>query len=416
MTHYYPTVIGTSDRKSMEKDSSPVTFLDIIRSKFHQDIEAEVREYIQSNPQIVREAANLGKEETVQMQSLALQDVRSILGQPTDRVIVDVIVSCNFGVMKGGTTTYKRQDFRVRYCMNMNVYQQSLSPARVGPANERLLRDPLSAPGAIRLNNFMLPLMSLEDYDTAAYMMLYHYDRASLDSGAVADPMLLAEKMGQKVLKVRFVDEPDVQGRIYFDYTHVRLLGEDGEVKTITVPPCTILINMEACETEKDVDDTIRHELSHLFLDRYFFLLQLMAGKPYTSYTSRKRTKKRIPKWKRTEIDWMEHQAEKLPIHIMMEESGVRHEVDELLEIRGNKRSPANMYHVMQMLVVKYGVSAMMAKIRLVELGYQEAEGIWNFIADNKGIRYHSCVGEWPKGVRYAISFKEFVEQLQHDN
>ncbi len=116
----------------------------------------------------------------------------------------------------------------------------------------------------------------------------------------------------------------------------------------------------------------------YVIVDLPFFMLQMMSGKPFCSYTSRKRKKKYGKN--NDPIDWMELQAEKLPAYVLMEEGNTKKEIERLLKERGGDRSPETMSWIMGQLAAKFQVSKSMAKYRMIELGYPEAEGIYGYL------------------------------------
>lgn len=157
----------------------------------------------------------------------------------------------------------------------------------------------------------------------------------------------------------------------------------------------TILINMDLCTTREIENSTIVHECCHVYLDLPFFKLQMLSGKPFTSYTSRKRKKKQYSR-SNGPIDWMEQQAEKLPAYVLMEEETTKRQIEDLLAQRGGGRTPENMLWVMQSLASFHNVSRSMAKYRMIELGYPEAEGVYVYV-DNQHIQsllYHQTLSD----------------------
>lgn len=76
----------------------------------------------------------------------------------------------------------------------------------------------------------------------------------------------------------------------------------------------------------------------------------------------------------------MELQAEKLPAYILMEEENTRKLIEKLLKERGGERSPENMLRVMQKLALHFNVFRSMAKYRMIELGYPEADGVYSYV------------------------------------
>ena len=96
-------------------------------------------------------------------------------------------------------------------------------------------------------------------------------------------------------------------------------------------------------------------------------------------------------------------QAEKLPAYLLMEKENTTRVIEQQLQLYGNERSPEVMNQVLQVLTEKFHVSRSMAKIRMKELGYPEAEGLCNYIGQNN-IPDYGCGEAWPEGLTYVVS------------
>ena len=77
-------------------------------------------------------------------------------------------------------------------------------------------------------------------------------------------------------------------GQIYYDYGEIDLIDDEGAVYRKRIRPGTILISKDNCSSAAVRNSTIVHECCHMYLDRWFFLLQMMAGRPYQAYSSRR--------------------------------------------------------------------------------------------------------------------------------
>ena len=108
----------------------------------------------------------------------------------------------------------------------------------------------------------------------------------------------------------------------------------------------------------------------------------------------------------------MELQAEKLPAYVLMEEENTKRKIEELLAEKGGQRTPEVMLWVMEALASFYNVSRSMAKYRMIELGYPEAEGVYVYV-DNQHIPDYGCSGNWKPGTTYTISRVEASQLLR---
>ena len=69
---------------------------------------------------------------------------------------------------------------------------------------------------------------------------------------------------------------------------------------------------------------------------------------------------------------------------------------------------------VIRAIAANYGTSIQIARIRMIELGYPEAEGIFNYI-DGQRIPDHGCCGAWPAGRTFCISLEDLTSYRHKD-
>ena len=84
----------------------------------------------------------------------------------------------------------------------------------------------------------------------------------------------------------------------------------------------------------------------------------------------------------------------------------IRKEIERLLDMKDGVRSPENIFWIVCQLAATFKVSRSMAKYRMIELGYPEAEGVYAYI-DNVRIPDYGCSGLWERGITYAISLAD---------
>ena len=106
--------------------------------------------------------------------------------------------------------------------------------------------------------------MYAEDYPKAVAKMLKRFYPEALIRPTAVDGEILAERMNLKIRRIRFEPGSDIQGRIYFDMTKVRLSEKDGRITEETIMPGTILINTDLCPTKEIENSTIVHECVHM--------------------------------------------------------------------------------------------------------------------------------------------------------
>lgn len=405
---------------SLERGSRPYSVVEILREVFSEDFFKAIQCYMDRCPEGAAKAIGVDEARNFKLLWLSEPKVESSLKQPACTTAVDLVfkatveamVPCHVmaktegdGKQQEAAVMEKRRytaDYRMRYYIGLwhkNCSAPAIAPAAYFP------KDEITEQKTAITNQYLLPIMYAEDYVKAGRRMLERYYPEALDRPTAVDGMELARRMQLEVRRVRFEQGSDIQGRIYFDWTWVKLRDESGRIRKEKIPPMTILINTDLCPTPEIENSTVIHECCHVFLDLPFFKLQMLSGKPFTSYTSRKRKKKGFTR-DNGPIDWMELQAEKLPAYVLMEESNTKKEIERLLKMRGGGRSPENIFWTVCQLASIFKVSRSMAKYRMIELGYPEAEGVYCYI-DNVRIPDYGCSGTWERGVTYAIALKD---------
>ena len=332
----------------------------------------------------------------------------SKLQQPTDRTVVDVILQSRLeGQYKDGETRYESADFRLRYIFDLRVCHQCC----IGPlvwVYKDWEDDPALSGFAFDTNDYLLPILYNSDYETVAHAILDDFfPEAKKEIGgdaSVVSSEELARRMGLRVLDVRFADET-VMGQLYYNYGEAHLIDDSGKTYAQMIRPGTILVNQDNCTTAATRNSTIAHECCHMYLDRWFFLLQMMTGRKYTPYSSRRRENRRYHH-KNDALDWMELQCEKLPAYLLLERNDVIDYVEARLKQCNWKKTPENIRAIVDGLAERYEVSYQMAKYRMIELGYCEAGGIRNYVNDMV-IPDHGCTWLWPANTTLTLPAKD---------
>ena len=409
-------IYGAEAQNSLERGSRPYTVVEILKEVFKEDFHKAIQCYMDQCPEGAAKAIKEDNAKDFHLVWLSEPRVESSLRQPACTTAVDLIFSCTVAAlvpMSGqedeSIMVEKRfyASFRLRYLLGL--WNKTCSAPMIAPC-DYFPKDAITEQKTAITNQYLLPIMYAEDYAKAGRRMLERYYKEALDNPTAVDGMELASRMKLEVRKVRFEQGSDIQGRIYFDWTWVTIRDKDGKITREKIPPMTILINTDLCPTPEIENSTIIHECCHVFLDLPFFKLQMLSGKPYSCYTSR-RKKKRGYSHANTPMGWMELQAEKLPAYVLMEEENTKKKIESLLEELGGARTPENMLQIMNALASFYNVSRSMAKYRMIELGYPEAEGIYVYV-ENQHIPDYGCAGEWKPGTTYTISRGEASQLL----
>lgn len=386
----------------------PYSVAEVLQNVFHADFQTVLENYVRTETEQIQEAGVLPGAEGMKVRLWSYLKTLSKLQQPTDRTVVDVILQSRLeGQYKNGETRYESADFRLRYIFDLRVCHQCC----IGPlvwVYKDWEDDPALSGFAFDTNDYLLPILYNSDYETIAHAILDDFfPEAKREIGgdaSVVSSEELARRMGLRVLDVRFADKT-VMGQLYYNYGEAHLLDDSGKTYAQIIRPGTILVNQDNCTTAATRNSTIAHECCHMYLDRWFFLLQMMTGRKYTPYSSRRRENRRYHH-KNDALDWMELQCEKLPAYLLLERNDVIDYVEARLKQCNWKKTPENIRAIVDGLAERYEVSYQMAKYRMIELGYCEAGGIRNYVNDMV-IPDHGCTWLWPANTTFTISTKD---------
>lgn len=134
------------------------------------------------------------------------------------------------------------------------------------------------------------------------------------------------------------------------------------------------------------VNNTIIHECVHWDRHSKFFELQKLFNKNLNSISCHVVEGER-PEEKRNALQWMEWQANALAPKILMPAEMTKRKIEELLIRYHVEFSRLNEADIMQMVLTElsdfFGVSLQAAKLRAVDLGYNQAIGILQYVDDD---------------------------------
>ena len=396
------------NQNSMTADPHPYSAFEILLNCLHEDIGGVLNNYLQMEKAEIQRVGVLPNAQRMRLRAWHYYKTLSKLQQPTEATVVDFIIK---GQVEGtdGNNRIELQNtaFRMRYIFDLRPCHQSC----IGPLiwlNALWKDDPIFPGYWIETNEYLLPILRAKDYEHVAHDLLdcYFPENRKVIGGdtTVVEAEELAHRMGQRIEDVRFADVT-IMGQIYYDYGEIDLIDDEGAVYRKRIRPGTILISKDNCSSAAVRNSTIVHECCHLYLDRWFFLLQMMAGRPYQAYSSRRKEHRRGIH-RGTAIEWMEKQCEKLPAFLLMEREDTMCFVDRTMAEHGGVRSPESMRHMIELLAKRNGVSFSMAKCRMIELGYYEAEGIREYV-NGQVIPDHGCAGAWPEKATFTISAQD---------
>ncbi len=234
----------------------------------------------------------------------------------------------------------------------------------------------------------LVPVMYKTDYeDRAREFLEANYPKALLETGAV-DPMEVAAAMKLNV-KVRPITEDcSVFGQVYFRDADTELYNDRTEsmepvhvnARTILVDPRTFfLFNLGK------VNNTIIHECVHWHFHRKAFELDRLCNDSLSMIGCQ--VIGGVANRRGDDVGIMESQANALTPRIQMPLAAFKRMAQRRIREYRERTGLFDLIDIMQMVIdqlaVDFGVSRLAAKIRMVEVGYREAIGTFNYVDDH---------------------------------
>lgn len=226
-----------------------------------------------------------------------------------------------------------------------------------------------------RLSDALVPIISKDDVDFEAEHFLRQYFPDALMTPQFIDPLCIAERMGLNIVYHEISEDCSIFGQIFFHDTAIN--GKEIKARTILIDP--------RITEERGIgglNNTIIHECLHWHKHRLAFELVRLYHPDLSNITTSVDEFKEIVTSNMTPTDWMELQARVITPKILMPRKMVAQEIEmkqRELSAQGVSDLDATKLKI-EYLAGYFGVSILSAKIRMVELGYEEAIGAFNYI------------------------------------
>lgn len=243
-----------------------------------------------------------------------------------------------------------------------------------------------------RLSDALVPIISKDDVDFEAEQFLRQYFPDALMTPQFIDPVLIAERMGLNIVYHEISNDCSIFGQIFFHDATIN--GKEIKARTILIDP-----RIAEIRGIGGLNNTITHECLHWHKHRLAFELVRLYHPDISNIMTSVDEFKEIVTSNMTPTDWMELHARVITPKILMPRKMVAQEIEmkqRELSARGIGVLEAT-ETVIQYLSDYFGVSKLAAKIRMVELGYEEAIGTLNYI-DGQYVPSH----QWKKGALEA--------------
>lgn len=251
------------------------------------------------------------------------------------------------------------------------------------------------------LDDSLVPYIAYDQLENVAHDFLTRHYPEALTITPMGkppiwvDPSELAERLGLTVKTQRIREDATVFGQIFFENTDVALFDAEtgGDIET-NIPGKTILVDplMYLLRNLGSVNNTIIHECVHWDKHRKTFALEKLFN-PDASFISCEVIGGAASPLANKSTEFMERQANQLAPRIQMPAEPFRAKAKEYITRFMRETDARHTIDVMETVIRQlesdFGVSKQAAKIRLVELGMEEAIGTFTYL-DGHYVKPHS--------------------------
>lgn len=259
------------------------------------------------------------------------------------------------------------------------------------------------------LTQYLIPYVYSKDLDDHAEKFLKKYCPKALDT-----PMSLPikEVLEAMCLTVHHAPLPDgVFGRTYFNSATVDIYDRDRNVVPTDIEEGTILVDPDVffMRNVGSVNNTIIHECVHWDKHYKFFELQKLINPELTSISCAV-----VEEYKKgsgglsEELAWMEWQANAIAPKILIPAKTGRAKLNIILNTLTRAfSSSSSKASIMELAISEFAdffnVSTMAAKIRAIELGFEQAAGVFNYVDGQYYPPFSFAKGSLKKGQTFII-------------
>lgn len=268
-----------------------------------------------------------------------------------------------------------------------------------------------------KLYDSLVPVINKSDYEYAAEDFLRrNYKKALVDVGYV-DPMEVAKSMGLNVIIRSITEDCSIFGQVYFHDCDTELYNDKiGKNETAHIPARTILVDPQTYFLYNlgKVNNTIIHECVHWDIHKKAFELDRLCNNDVSMIGCR--VVGGVKDRESSAVSIMERQANALTPRIQMPMRAFKtmasKRIKEYRELTGKFDLIDVIEPVIDALAADFGVSRLASKIRMVEIGYEEAIGTFNWVDGHYVATYRFKRGSLKENQTFTIGAEDLARQI----
>lgn len=263
------------------------------------------------------------------------------------------------------------------------------------------------------MSDSLVPIIRKDQLEKVATDFLQRHYQEALATPMSLDPVDLADRMGLSVDLKTITSDFSVFGQICFADCDAEYYDENTDsIKSLHVNKGTILVDPNAFFLRNlgAVNNTVIHECVHWDLHRKAFELERLYNKELTHIRCQVVGGIKSDSI-RTATDWMEWQSNSLAPRIQMPFAPFKLKADALIKEYQKELHTNELIDVMEpvidALATFFCVSRCAAKIRMVDVGYEEAMGVFIHINGHYVKPHAFKKGSLAKNQTFSISMRD---------
>ncbi|HEO5181719.1 TPA: ImmA/IrrE family metallo-endopeptidase [Streptococcus agalactiae] len=260
----------------------------------------------------------------------------------------------------------------------------------------------------LKLSKDWVPYIRKKDFDAIAEKFLRKYYPQALTQPTPVPVETIVSEMGLSIHQEKLTIDNSVFGKMVFKDTDVEVI-EDEQLVSEHFNKGSILVDKDVVFKRNvgSYNNTVIHECVHWELHKVFHEVKMVLDKDHSQVSSW--TEENLADssmW--TSLDWMERQANGIAPRILMPKVQTRIKIRELFQtltlVNPDISRSELVQEVVDNLATFFEVSRQAAKIRMIDLGFKEANGVYNYLDDRYMHNFAFELEAFDKGSSYTIT------------
>lgn len=348
-------------------------FKKYLENNFYDEIFNEIEYYIINN----RRNMEIKNNYFTEINFIKLDDYRiskyCIENIKGDYVSLNLLIEANLeigGYLKNNSTYYEKDNYNYLFQLNVRfLLNDGINEFKVNYVSEYQRRKL-----KMMYTDSFNPIISSMELDNVAEDILKLYHPLSLEKPIPLSVTDFVNNINLKIKEVKMTEDNNILGGIVFRDITIDIF-EGNKLKKLEVKKGTILIDKSNNELVNigRYNNTIIHECVHWLLHKshneYKYIVSLQNKINYNSSIK--------------DLEWMEWQANSIAPRILLPKNMLRIKVNELFNKYSTLYDENNRNLMFQLIIDElsefFKVSKLAMKIRLIQIGYYEFEGVYKY-------------------------------------